>query len=197
VLLFALLLASSPGRPLFYWGARPPVIVTEAAPDRGPEAQIVEVHAALDKGDLVLRLTLDRPVQEALYLPTGEPVSGRFRAVVYLDADGNRATGLDQGPRDLRTGADYRLEFGVVALGADKEENLPPQALVTVFLASLAPDGRRHSLWRGDDAANPDRVSVRGEWVELRLAEAQLGVRSGARLILAVGERAWDGRIGP
>jgi hypothetical protein len=173
------------------------VIAIEAEPDRGPEARIVEVHAARDRGDLVLRLTLDRPVQEALYLPTGEPVSGRLRAVLYLDADGDRATGLDQGPRDLRTGADYRLEVGVVALGADKDENLPAQALVTAFLASLAPDGRRRSLWRGDDAATPDRVSLRGEWVELRLSGAQVALRPGARLILADGEHSWDGRIGP
>jgi hypothetical protein len=197
VLLPVLLLAFTPGRPLFYWGARPPVIATEAEADRGPEARIVEVHAALDRGDLVLRLTLDRPVQEALYLPTGEPVSGRLRAVLYLDADGDRATGLDQGPRDLRTGADYRLEVGVVALGEDKDEKLPAQALVTAFLASLAPDGRRRSLWRGDDAATPDRVSVRGEWVELRLPGALVPLRPGARLILTDGERSWDGRIGP
>jgi hypothetical protein len=173
------------------------VIATEAEADRGPEAQILEVHAALDKGDLVLRLTWDRPVQEALYLPSGEPVSGRLRAVLYLDADGNRATGLDQGPRDLRTGADFRLELGVVALGADKEESLPAQALLTAFLASLTPDGRRRLLWRGDDASTPDRVSQRGEWVELRLPGAALGLRPGARLILSVGEKAWDGRIPP
>ncbi len=196
-MLLWLLLATLPGRPLFYWGARPPVIATEAEADGGPEAQVLEVHAALDKGDLVLRLTWDRPVQEALYLPSGEPVSGRLRAVLYLDADGNRATGFDQGPRDLRTGADFRLELGVVALGADKEESLPAQALLTAFLASLTPDGRRRLLWRGDDAANPDRVSQRGEWVELRLPGAPLGLRPGARLILSVGERSWDGRIPP
>jgi hypothetical protein len=52
-------------------------------------------------------------------------------------------------------------------------------------------------VWRGDDAATPDRVSVRGEWVELRLSGALVNLRPGARLILADGDRSWDGRIGP
>src|SRR6266481_1758396 len=76
-----------------------------------------------------------------IYLPGGLPVSGRLRAVVYVDADADRATGWDLGPDDLRTGAEYRLEVGVLALGADEEEKLPAQALVTAFLASLGRDG--------------------------------------------------------
>ena len=197
VALMLLLLAPPPGKPLFYWGARPPAIATEAAPGQGVEAQVLEVHAALDEGGLVLRVTFDRPVQDAIYLPGGLPVSGRLRAVVYVDADADRATGWDLGPDDLRTGAEYRLEVGVLALGADEEEKLPAQALVTAFLASLGPDGRRRSVWRGDDAAAPERISVHGEYVELRLPARELAVKEGARVVLTAGNRVWDGRVRP
>ncbi len=196
VALAFLLLAPAPGRPLFYWGARPPVIATEAEPGQGVEAQVLEVHAALDEGALVLRFTFDRPVQDAIYLPGGVPVSGRLRAVVYIDADADRATGWDLGPGDLRTGAEYRLEVGVVALGADEEEKLPAQALVTAFLASLGRDGRRKSVWRGDDAAAPERISVHGEWIELKLP-GEITVKEGARVVLTAGDRVWDGRVRP
>jgi hypothetical protein len=197
VALAFLLLVPAPGRPLFYWGARPPLIATEAEPGQGVEAQVLEVHAALDKGDLVLRLTFDRPVHDAIYLPGGVPVSGRLRAVLYLDADADRTTGWDAGPDDLRTGAEYRLEIGVVALGADEEEKLPAQALVTAFLASLGREGRRKSLWRGDDGGAPEHIAVNGEWIELRLPPLELGVKEGARLVLAAGERVWNGRVRP
>ncbi|HSB61157.1 MAG TPA: hypothetical protein VLI67_05520 [Vicinamibacteria bacterium] len=197
MLALVLLLAAAPGgRPLFYWGARPAVIATEAAPGRGVEAQVLEVHAALDEGALVLRFTFDRPVQDAIYLPGGAPVSGRLRAVLYVDADADRTTGWDAGPDDLRTGAEYRLEVGVLALGADPQEGMPAQALVTAFLASLSRDGRRRSLWRRDDESAPGQVSVRGEWVELRLppGEAKDGR---ARLVFTDGVRSWDGRLRP
>lgn len=195
--LLLLLLAAVPGRPLFYWGARPALIATEAEPGQGVEAQVTEVHAALDQGELVLRFTFDRPVQDAIYLPGGAPVSGRLRAILYVDADADRTTGWDTGPDDLRTGAELRLEVGVVALGADPEEKLPAQALVTAFLAALGRDGRRKSLWRGDDESAPQQVSVRGEWVELRLPARGPVVGAGARLVLAAGERVWDGRLRP
>src|SRR5260370_24124024 len=87
VALAFLLLAPAPGRPLFYWGARSAVIATGAEPGQGIEAQVLEVHAALDKGDLVLRLTFDRPVHAAIYLPGRVPVSARLRAGLFLDAD--------------------------------------------------------------------------------------------------------------
>ncbi len=184
------------GRPLFYWGARPPVIATETAPSQGVEAQVLEVHAALDEGGLVLRFTFDRSVRDATYLQGGAPVSGRLRAVLFVDADNDRATGWDLGPNDSRTGAEYRLEVGVVALGEDQDEKLPAQALVTAFVAALGRDGRRKSLWRGDDAAAPQQVSVRGEWVEVRLPP-EVVVKGGARLILTAGDRVWDGRLRP
>jgi hypothetical protein len=185
------------GRPLFYWGARPPVIATETAPGRGVEAQVLEVHGALDQGALVLRFTFDRSVRDATYLPSGAPVSGRLRALLYVDADGDRATGWDLGPGDLRTGSEYRLEVGVVALGEDEDEKLPAQALITAHVASLGPDGRRKSVWRADDAAVPQEVSVRGEWVEVRLPPREVAVKAGARLVLTAGEQIWDGKLRP
>lgn len=190
-----LLLVPMQGRPLFYWGARPAVIATEAEPGQGMEAQVLEVHAALDKGDLVVRLTFDRPVHDAIYLPGGVPVSGRLRAILYLDADADRATGWDAGPDDLRTGTEYRLEVGVVALGADEEEKLPAQALVTAFLASLGREGRRKSLWRGDDAGAPEQIMVHGEYIELRLPPLEMAAKEGVRLVLTAGERIWNGRV--
>src|SRR5262245_22961231 len=193
----ALILLAAPGRPLVYWGARPPPILADGAPVRGREAQVLEVPAALDKGALVVRFTFDRAVKDALYLQDGAPVSGRLRAALDIDADGDRATGVASGPGDLRRGADHRVEVGVVALGRDDEEKLPARALVTAALLGLSADGRRRSLWRADDADNPQQVSIRGEWVELRLPLDKVPARAGSRLILSQGERAYDGRLVP
>jgi hypothetical protein len=195
LVLAALLLASA--RPLFYWGARPPVIATEVESRQGVEAQVLEVHAALDGGALLLRFTFDRPVEEATHVAGGAPVSGRLRAVLYVDADGDRATGWDTGSGDLRTGAEYRLEVGVVALGADADEKLAAQALVTASLVTLGREGRRKTVWRVDDAGVPPQVSVHGEWVELKVPATEAAVRERARLILTAGERTWDGVLRP
>lgn len=193
-LCLALLLAEGP--PLFYWGARPAVIAVEAGNVPAPDsvARLQEVHAALDKGALLLRFTFDRPVRDATHLADGSPVSGRLRATLYLDRDDDRATGLQQGPADLRTGADLRLEVGVVAVGEDAEEKRPATALITATLASVDASGKRKTLWRTDDLESPRRVSARGEWLELRLpAEVQVGPR--ARLVLSLDDRALDGRL--
>jgi hypothetical protein len=189
-----LMLLAAPGRPLFYWGARPALIETGPLPSPGVEAQVVEVHAAIDRDDLVLRVTFDRPVSHAIRLPDGTPVSGRLRAVLHLDADGERATGWDAGSGDLRTGAELRVEVGVLALGADAQEKRPAQAIVMGSLFSLGRDGRRRSVWRSDDAA-ADRVSVRGDGIELRIPAT--GAREGSRLILTAGDRVLDGRLRP
>jgi len=194
IALWLLLAAPVEGRPLFYWGARPPVIVPDAIPPSA-EAPIVEVHAAVKGGDLVVRFTFDEPVRGKLYLQDGTPVSGRVRAVLYIDADNDRKTGLDFGSQDLRTGADLRLEVGVLSLGGDPAEKIQPKAVVTATLASLAPDGRRRTLWRADDTSSPDYVSVHGEWLEVRLPEQFARPRPAARLILSVGDRSWDGRL--
>jgi len=188
------LLAAAEGPPLFYWGGRAAVIVVEGPAATGTEAQVQEVHAALDKGSLVVRFTFDRSVREATYLPDGAPVSGRLRANLYLDRDGDRSTGLEEGPADLRTGADLRLEVRVVAVGEDPEEKVKAQAVLLVTLFELGKDARRRTIWRADDAQNPREVRAQGEWLEVRLP-ASAAVPAGARLVLLAGDRALDGRL--
>jgi hypothetical protein len=195
MLFLALPLLIAPGRPLFYWGARAPVIVADAPAVPGVEAQVSEVHAVLDKGDLVLRFTFDRPVTSAMYLEGGAPVSGRLRVVLYIDTDGDRATGVTGAEGDLVRGADHRLEIGVVAVGKDEEENLPAEALVIVSVASLSPEGKRHGIWRIDDSS--PLLSIHGEWLELRVPLDKVPAHPGTRLILAMGEKAYDGRLKP
>ena len=189
------LLVVAEGPPLFYWGARPAVISVEAPQAAGPEARVREVHAALDKGTLVVRFTFDRAVREATHLADGAPVSGRLRAMLYVDADADRATGYQAGAADPRTGADLRLEIGVLAVGEDKDEKIAANALLTATLTSVGGDGRRHTLWRADDAQEPRAISARGEWLEVRLP-AETAVRPQARLILSLADRALDGRLG-
>jgi hypothetical protein len=178
----------------FAWGDRPPVI-RAAAPAGRVEAAVTAVHAALDDGDLVLRFTFDRPVQRALYGEDGAPVSGRLRAVLYVDADGDAKTGLAAGPKDPRTGADRRLEVGVISVGADPEENVGASAVVTAALSELA-GKRRRALWRGDAAATPRQVSTSGSWVEVRLTRERGPFARAARLVLADAEFL-EGRLGP
>jgi len=188
-------LAAGEGRPLFYWGARAAVIsVPESGRPRGESARVTEVHAAGDARGPVLRLTFDRPVREALRLPDGTPVSGRLRAVLYADLDGQRDTGWQAGPADLRRGADWRLEVTALAVGADPEDKLEAQALVTVALAGLSADGRRRALWQADDASAPGQISVVGEWLEIRLPPAAGQPAAGARLVLALDDLTLDGR---
>ena len=192
----ALFLLAAVGRPLHYWGARPPVVVADVSHGAGLEAQVEEIALALDQGALVFRLTFDRPVRDALYLKDGTPVSGRLRAAVYLDADDDRTTGLAQGSLDLRTGADYRLEVGVLALGADEDEKRPAEALVTATLFSLQGEKRR-TVWRADASADPRAVSAYNEWLDVRLPVGAVSAKAGARVILAAGARSWDGRYRP
>ena len=189
------LVLPSEGPPLFYWGSRPAAIAVDDAPAGGVEAQVQEVHAALDKGALVVRFTFDRSVREATRLPDGAPVSGRLRATLLIDRDADRATGLDQGPTDPRTGADLRLEVGVVAMGEDAEEHRQAMAVVTVTLASLSHEGRRQILWRADDSEEGSRqVRTSGEWLEIRLP-AEAGVLPAARLVLNLQSRTLEGRL--
>jgi len=196
-LLLTLVAASGEGRPLFYWGARPATVTAPASAQKEVEAQVVEVHGARDKGDLVLRFTLDRPVSEAIHLPDGTPVSGRLRALLYVDADDDRGTGWAQGSGDLRTGADLSVDLGAVSIGEDPDEKLPAGVVVSITLYSLTTEGRRRTLWRGDDDSEPARVSAHGEWVEVRLPADALRLSPRARLILAGAGGPHDGRIGP
>ena len=192
-----LLLLAGEGRPLFYWGARPAVVSVEAPqPGAGEEARVVEVHAACDPKGLVLRFSFDRPTREAMQLPDGTPVSGRLRAQLYLDLDDRRETGLDRGDRDPRSGAEAQLEVVVLSVGEDPEERRKASAVVTAALFSLAADGHRRTLWRGDSDATPGQVSAHGEWVEVRLPPASLEVpRPPLRLVLAGEARSYEGRL--
>jgi hypothetical protein len=191
--------AAGEGRPLFYWGARPPLLSVPAPDAREPaaseEARVVELHAAQDERGLVLRFTFDRAVAAATHLADGTPVSGRLRPVVYFDSDGERASGWRAGASDLRSGADSRLEIGVLSLGADPEEHVAAQAVITATLHALDAQGRRRTLWRGDDSATPDNVSARGEWLEVRLPAAVWRGNARARLVLAAGGQVLDARL--
>jgi hypothetical protein len=183
------------GKPLFYWGARPTVVVAAGATPDEIQANVIEVHAALDQDDLVLRLSFDRNVADALRLPGGASVSGRLYAALEIDTDDDRGTGVDLGPQDLKTGADRRLEIGTRYLGADEEEHRAPSVQVTATLYALTRPGRRRTLWREDDASAPGRVSWHGEALELRIPAAHVDLKPHARFILSRGDRAWDGRI--
>jgi hypothetical protein len=86
---------------------------------------------------------------------------------------------------------------GTQFVGEDKDEGIQAATLVSVTLFGLRPEGRRRQLWRADDASDPSRVSWRGEWVEVRIPEARVGLEAGARLVVAEGEAAWEGRFEP
>lgn len=195
-LVTALLLAAvADGPPLFYWGARPALIALTTSDKASAGANLIEVHAAQDARGLVLRLTFDRPVHDALFLPDGTPVSGRLRAVLYCDADGERSTGWDAGEADLRRGAEWRLEIGTLAMGAEPEEHTPAQSLVTASLVALEKDGRQRALWSADHQSAPRLISFRDAWLELRLPREHWQPASRARLILSTGDSFLDGRI--
>jgi hypothetical protein len=143
----------------------------------------------------VLRFDLDRAVRAALFLEDGTPVSGRIRAVLYIDADDDPRTGFDAGANDLRTGADDRLDIGSVSIAADPEESRPASAIVAATFYSLTRDGRRRTLWRADDEAEPRRVSAHGEWIEVRLPPEAFRPGVAARLILATEAAVHAGRL--
>ena len=185
------------GRPLFYWGSRAAVIAAAPVPSGRTEAQVTEVHAAVEQNDLFVRFTFDRSVREVLYGRDGQPISGRLRATLYVDADGDRKSGLDEGPGDLRTGAEARLDLGVVAMGEDPEEKREARALVTVALVGFTTPGHRRTLWRADDDANPQQVSVHGDAVEVRVPGSVLRLEPRARIVLTAAEKVWDGRLNP
>ena len=191
------------GRPLHYWGARAAAIVvgTEGQPEApgpsGVEAAVREVHTAVVDGDLLLRLTFDRPVEASLYLPGRVPVSGRLRVALYFDTDNRVTTGLAAGAQDARKGAERRLEVGVVALGEDPEEQRQATALVLATLSSVSGAFFQEVLWRADDEASPQAVSWRGEWLELRVPGEALGLGPQTRLVLSQGGQASVGRLAP
>ena len=198
-LLLSLLVAQAlaVGRPLFYWGARPATIVTHVAPGEGVAARVTEIHGVVDEGDLVLRVSFDRAVSDVLYLASGAPVSGRLRAAVYVDGDVNRSTGWVAERGDPRAGADYRIDLGVLALGADPGEGILAEALVTVSAVALTPQGRQRELWRTDHSASPGLVSIRGDAVEMRVPADAVSVVPTARLAVVVDEKGFEGSLRP
>jgi hypothetical protein len=193
MLALLMLLAAGEGRPLFYWGARSPVVTVATAPAGlgAAEARVTELHGAIDPKGIVVRFTLDRAAKAAMQLPDGTPVSGRLRAVLYLDTDDNHSTGLDQGPKDPRTGCEDRLEVGVVSIGEDAEEHRPASALLLATLWSLGRDGQRKVLWRGD--ADGPFVSAYGDSVDVRIPEEVLEPKGPLRLVLAEGDAVFAG----
>lgn len=162
---------------------------------RSAEARVVEVHAARDGADLLLRFSFDQPVRGALHLPDGTPVSGRLRAALDLDTDDDRRTGFAGGDKDLRTGAELRLELGAIAMGADPEEKRSASVMVAATLFGLTSEGKRRTLWRGDDSGEPRRVSAHDDAVELRLPGEAVKTGPRVRLILTDAGGAWDGRL--
>jgi hypothetical protein len=170
-------------------------VVADYGPGESAEARVLEVHAARDGGDLVLRFSFDRPVGAQLRQADGKPVSGRLRATLYIDVDDDRTSGLSGGPKDLTAGAERRVDVGTLFLGEDAEENREASVLVSITLWGMQPEGRRRQLWRADDSSEPGRVSWRGEWVEVRLPEARVGLDARSRFVIAEGDRAWDGRF--
>ena len=196
-LLLVMLVAQAPGRPLFYWGSRPATIVTPAAAREGVAARVTEIHGVVDDGDLVLRISFDRAVGDALHLASGAPVSGRLRAALYVDGDVDRFTGWVAEPGDPRAGADYRIDLGVLALGADPDEGIEAQALVTVSLFALTRQGRQRGLWRTDHGASPDRVSIRGDAVEVRVPGDTVSVLPTSRISMVVDEKGLEGSLAP
>lgn len=194
MLALCLLLLAAEGPPFIYWGARPAIVEFESAGATSDEARVLEFHAAWDAKDLVLRFSFDRPVRDALRLADGTPVSGRLKAVLYVDTDDDRSTGTQEGGADLRTGAERRLELGAVTMAADPEEQREASVLVAATLHGLGRDGRRRTLWRADDE-DAGRVRVHGDAVELRVPEDSIGSVGTLRLVVVSGDTARDGRL--
>lgn len=199
LLFVSLLLAAPPqSRPLFYWGARTPLVDARDV-ETPPEVAAVEtIHAALDSGDLVLRFDLDRPVEQATHLPDGTPVSGRLQARLYVDADADVSTGLaGSADRDPRVGADRMILLSTFYMGEDEEEGRPAQALVRIAVDSLDAEGHRRTLWARDHLGAPDRIVLHDDWLEARLPVFQTGVQAGSRFVYAVGRAVREGRLRP
>jgi hypothetical protein len=183
-------------RPLFYWGARTPLIDARDVEAPPEAARILTIQAALDAGDLVLRFDLDRPVRAATHLPDGTPVSGRLQARLYVDGDADAATGLaGEGSRDPRVGAERMILLSTLYMGEDEEEGRPARALVQVAIDSLDAGGRRRTLWARDHLGAPDRIALHGDWLEARLPALQAAVGAGSRFVYAVGSSVREGRL--
>jgi hypothetical protein len=197
LLLFSVSVAPLPqARPLFYWGARSPLVDARDVEAPPEVARIQTIHAALDSGDLVLRFDLDRTVQAGTHLPDGTPVSGRLQARLYVDIDADPATGLGgDAANDARVGADRLILLSCVYMGEDEEEQRPAEALVRLAIDSVDAEGRRSTLWARDHLGAPDRIVLHEDWLEARLPVFQAGAREGSRFVYAVGSATREGRL--
>jgi len=185
------------GRPLFYWGAREPVVAPGVHSGPAEVAKVTEVHAALDGGDLVLRLTLDRTVETATHARDGHPVSGRLQALLYLDGDGDPESGQRGSAADPRTGAERLIEVGTLYIGEDEEEKRPAQVRVMVTISALDREGRRERLWSADHMEEPERFFLYGDRLEARVPAFQTAARVGSRIVYAAAAEVFEGRLGP
>jgi len=87
--------------------------------------------------------------------------------------------------------------LGVDRVGADDDFfELGGDSLLAATLVSLSPEGRRRTVWRADDQAEPGRLSRHGEWVELRLPADLVQAGPGTRLVLAQAPRPLAARLG-
>lgn len=185
--------------PLFYWGDRAPTVEMASRPASASDPAIETVHAARDGANLLLKISYDRPVSEGLYRPDGTPVSGRLRALLYLDCDSDRKSGLEGRDDDARVGAERLIELVVMALGADAEERLPARALITVGAYEVLAGGERKATWQADEDTEPRVIALHGQSVELRLPAALCLCGPRARLIVAqtgeFGSGLFDARL--
>jgi len=195
-LLFLTLLLPQ-GRPLFYWGARGPVVAPGVHSGPAEVAKVTEVHAALDGGDLVLRLTLDRTVEVATHARDGRPVSGRLQALLYLDTDADPESGRAGSPADPRTGTERLIEVGTLYIGEDEEEKRPAQVRVMVTISALDREGRRERLWSADHVEAPERFFLYGDRLEVRVPAFHSAARVGSRIVYAAAAEVFEGRLGP
>jgi hypothetical protein len=184
-LALACMLLAAEAKPLFYWGGRAPTIEMALVVRSANDPAIETVHLAREGAYLLIKISYDRPVSQALHLPDGTPVSGRLRAHLYVDCDATRTTGLTGANDDARVGSERLIELAVMALGADPEEHLSARALVTVGVYELLPGGERKSSWQVDEDTEPKAVAVHGQSVELRLPAAMCLCGPRARLVLA------------
>jgi hypothetical protein len=189
----SLVLLALQGPPLIYWGAHPAAIrVTE--PD---QSSIEEVRTMRTADSVVLRFSWKLPVEDLVVTASGEPVSGRLRATLYWDVDGFPLTGIEMGRSDLRTGSEFRLEVGVVAMGEDPSEHRTARPLLVATLYRLNGRGGQAVVWRTDADQRPRNISARGTWLDLRLPAELINPSEDTRLVLVQDGVATSGRFRP
>ena len=189
----SLVLLALQGPPLVYWGAHPAAIRV-TVPD---QSSIEEVRTMRTADSVVLRFSWKLPVEDLVVTASGEPVSGRLRATLYWDVDGFPLTGIEMGRSDLRTGSEFRLEVGVVAMGEDPSEHRTARPLLVATLYRLNGRGGQAVVWRTDADQRPRNISARGTWLDLRLPAELINPSEDTRLVLVQDGVATSGRFRP